>query len=56
MDFRRIESIFLIVFIGLNIFLGISYFQNHQVSLATTRSGNSEIMADIREIRLKCPS
>ncbi|KRK73973.1 two-component system regulatory protein YycI [Lacticaseibacillus nasuensis] len=55
MDFRRIESIFLIVFIGLNIFLGISYFQNHQVSLATTRSGNSEIMADIRRDQIKVP-
>ncbi|WP_262315240.1 two-component system regulatory protein YycI [Lacticaseibacillus parakribbianus] len=55
MDFRRIEMIFLIVFIGLNIFLGMSFFQSQQVDLATASSGTSEIIADIRRDQIKLP-
>lgn len=55
MDFRRIEWIFLIVFIGLNIFLGYSLFQNQQVDLATSRSDNSEIVRDIKGDQIKLP-
>ncbi|WP_225047973.1 two-component system regulatory protein YycI [Lacticaseibacillus kribbianus] len=55
MDFRRIEMIFLIVFIGINIFLGVSFFQSQQVDLATSSSGTSEIIADIRRDQIKLP-
>ncbi|BAN75718.1 MULTISPECIES: two-component system regulatory protein YycI [Lacticaseibacillus] len=47
MDFRRIEWIFLVVFVGLNIFLGISYFQVQQVDLAT--------ITDITRDQIKLP-
>jgi len=46
-DFRRIEWIFLVVFVGLNIFLGISYFQVQQVDLAT--------ITDITRDQIKLP-
>lgn len=55
MDFRRIESIFLIVFIGLDIFLGLSFFQNRQVDLATTQSDNSTVINDISDDQIKLP-
>ncbi|WP_179394014.1 two-component system regulatory protein YycI [Lacticaseibacillus absianus] len=55
MDFRRIEMIFLIVFVGLNIFLGMSFFQSQQVDLATSSGGTTEIIADIRRDQIKLP-
>ncbi|WP_125702386.1 two-component system regulatory protein YycI [Lacticaseibacillus daqingensis] len=55
MDFRRIEMIFLIVFVGLNIFLGMSFFQSQQVDLATASSGTSEVVADIKRDQIKLP-
>ncbi|MFD1485467.1 two-component system regulatory protein YycI [Lacticaseibacillus baoqingensis] len=55
MDFRRIEWIFLIVFVGLNIFLGISFFQSQEVDQAVSESTNSEIVADIQRDQIKLP-
>ncbi|QNQ81078.1 two-component system regulatory protein YycI [Lactobacillus sp. PV034] len=51
MDFKRIEWIFLIVFIGINIFLGVEIFQTPTLLSPTTSSGatadlNTEIKAD----------
>lgn len=55
MDFRRIEWIFLVVFVGLNIFLGISFFQAQQVDLATTKSGDAATITDITRDQIKLP-
>lgn len=55
MDFRRIEWIFLVVFVGLNIFLGISFFQALQVNLATTKSGDAATITDITRDQIKLP-
>lgn len=55
MDFRRIEMIFLIVFIALNVFLGISFFQSQQVDLASAGSGTTEILQDIKRDDIKLP-
>lgn len=55
MDFRRIEWIFLVVFVGLNIFLGISYFQVQQVDLATIKSGDAATITDITRDQIKLP-
>ena len=55
MDFRRIEWIFLVVFVGLNIFLGISYFQAQQVDLATIKSGDAATITDITRDQIKLP-
>jgi regulatory protein YycI of two-component signal transduction system YycFG len=55
MDFRRIEWIFLIVFIGLNIFLGISFYQSQEVDQAVSESTASEIVADIQRDQIKLP-
>ncbi|WP_125606388.1 two-component system regulatory protein YycI [Lapidilactobacillus bayanensis] len=52
MDFRRIEWIFLIVFIGLDIFLGVSYMQNNNnivFSDDQTASTSSTILRDMRD-------
>ncbi|MFD1441600.1 two-component system regulatory protein YycI [Lacticaseibacillus hegangensis] len=55
MDFRRIEMIFLFVFIALNVFLGISFFQSQQVDLATDAAGTTAILADIKRDDIKLP-
>ncbi|KRN24473.1 two-component system regulatory protein YycI [Lacticaseibacillus camelliae] len=55
MDFRRIEMIFLFVFIALNVFLGISFFQSQQVDLATDAGGTTAILADIKRDDIKLP-
>lgn len=55
MDFRRIETIFLIVFVALNIFLGMTFFQNQQVDLATAGDATSEVLQDIKRDDIKLP-
>ncbi|MFD1429653.1 two-component system regulatory protein YycI [Lacticaseibacillus mingshuiensis] len=55
MDFRRIEWIFLMVFIGLNIFLGISFFQSQQVDLATSTTDTADLLADMGRDGIKLP-
>ncbi len=52
MDFRRIEWIFLIVFIGLDIFLGFSYMQNNSKIIFSddqATSTSSTILRDMRD-------
>lgn len=55
MDFRRIEMIFLFVFIALNIFLGISFFQSQQVDLATSGAGTTQVLLEIKHDDIKLP-
>lgn len=41
MDFRRIEWIFLFVFIGIDLFLGINYFQSNHLTKSTINPNQS---------------
>lgn len=56
MDFHRIEWIFMIVFLFLDVFLGWSVSQNQQVYLSTaTTGGNSQIVRDIKQDDISVP-
>lgn len=56
MDFRRIEGIFLAVFIALDIFLGWSMTQNRRVYLSSTgRTGDAQIAQQIRHDDIGLP-
>ncbi len=57
MDFRRIEWIFLVVFVFLDIFLGWSITQNQRVYLSTgTTGGTSQVMRDIKDDDIVLPT
>ncbi|WP_127849017.1 two-component system regulatory protein YycI [Lacticaseibacillus hulanensis] len=56
MDFRRIEWIFLVVFVALDIFLGWSMAQNQRVYLSTgTTGGTNQVMRDIKDDDIALP-
>jgi len=54
MDFRRIEWIFLVVFIALDIFLGFSIYQGQQAEPVNT-APNVEIMQEIKRDQITLP-
>lgn len=57
MDFRRIEWIFVVVFVALDIFLGWSMTQNQRVYLSqTTTGGTNQVLRDIHEDDIALPS
>ena len=55
MDFKRIEWIFLLVFLAVNIFLGVSFYQSQAVDQTVSESTTGEIMADIQHDQIKLP-
>lgn len=56
MDFRRIEWIFLVVFIALDIFLGWSMTQSQRVYLtASSTNENSQVVSDIKHDNIALP-
>lgn len=56
MDFKRIEWIFLIVFIGINIFLGIEIFQAPILSSRSDANGSSvDLKTEIKTDNIKVP-
>lgn len=56
MDFRRIEWIFVVVFVALDIFLGWSMSQNQRVYLSTgTTGGTHQVMRDISDDDIALP-
>ncbi|WP_390409567.1 two-component system regulatory protein YycI [Lacticaseibacillus jixiensis] len=55
MDFKRIEWIFLVVFVAVDIFLGISFYQSQEVDQAVSESTTSEIVQDIKQDQIKLP-
>ena len=56
MDFKRIEWIFLIVFIGINIFLGIEIFQTPTLlSQSTTNRSSVDLKTEIKTDNIKVP-
>ncbi|KRM71628.1 two-component system regulatory protein YycI [Lacticaseibacillus brantae] len=54
MDFRRIEWIFLVVFIALDIFLGYSIYQSQQAEPVST-APDVEIMQEIKRDQISLP-
>lgn len=56
MDFKRIEWIFLVVFIGINIFLGIEIFQTPTLLSRSTTNGSSvDLKTEIKTDNIKVP-
>ena len=49
MDFKRIEWIFLVVFIGINIFLGIELWQTPTLLSAGSTPTQTDIKSETRE-------
>lgn len=49
MNFRRIEWIFLIFFVALDVFLWLSYQQNDSATLAVNTAASSTIIQDLRD-------
>src|SRR5699024_11040553 len=56
MDFRKVENIFLITFLLLNIYLLISYLNRSDIQQASTAPGQVNLIREMEELNISLPS
>lgn len=56
MDFKRVEKIFILAFILLNIFLFISYLNRQDIQYISSESASVDILKEIRESDIELPN
>lgn len=55
MDFRRIEWIFLVIFLALDIFLGVSFYQSQKVELSVSKAPTTQMITEIKRDQITLP-
>ena len=56
MDFKKIENIFLITFLLLNIYLLVSYFNRNDIQQATSAPGQVNLLREMEQIGINIPA
>lgn len=56
MDFKKIENIFLITFLLLNVYLLVSYFNRNDIQQATSGSGQVNLLREMEQIGISIPT
>lgn len=56
MDFKKIENIFLITFLLLNIYLLVSYFNRTDIQQATSTTGQVNLIREMEQIGIELPT
>ncbi|GEK88614.1 Two-component signal transduction system YycFG, regulatory protein YycI [Alkalibacterium putridalgicola] len=56
MDFKKIENIFLITFLLLNIYLLVSYFNRNDIQQATSAPGQVNLIREMEQIGIELPT
>lgn len=56
MDFKKVENIFLITFLLLNIYLLVSYFNRNDIQQATSTSGQVNLIREMEQIGINIPT
>jgi len=56
MDFKKIENIFLITFLLLNIYLLVSYFNRNDIQQATSTLGQVNLIREMEQIGIELPT
>lgn len=56
MDFKKIENIFLITFLLLNIYLLVSYFNRTDIQQATSAPGQVNLIREMEQISIDLPT
>lgn len=56
MDFKKIENIFLITFLLLNIYLLVSYFNRNDIQQASSSSGQVNLIREMEQIGIELPT
>jgi len=55
MDFKKVETIFLITFLFLNVYLLISYINRHDIQQASTAPGQVNLIREMEQIGIELP-
>lgn len=55
MDFKKVETIFLITFLFLNVYLFISYINRHDIQQASTAPGQVNLIREMEQIGIELP-
>ncbi|WP_423190356.1 two-component system regulatory protein YycI [Alkalibacterium sp. f15] len=56
MDFKKIENIFLITFLLLNVYLLVSYFNRNDIQQATSETGQVNLIREMEQIGISIPT